>query len=159
MLIATLRGFTLIELLVTMAIIGILASMAVAMFGEYKKKSYDSIAVSQARDALTSNTAAYSEGTFLCDFTIRQDGSYQYGGGSQPATTCLPGFSHATGVLVSLRAYAASSSNSSNILTCHNKGTDNVMFSMSTRYGTMMTVTTSFVDSVWSDIAGWIPQC
>ena len=54
------RGFTLIELLVCVAIIGILSSIAVPRFSEYRKRGYDTQAMSDLR-----NSAIAEEAYFL----------------------------------------------------------------------------------------------
>lgn len=52
-------GFTLVELLVTVALLGILGAMAVAQFGEYKRKAYDTAALSDLRNAVLALEAVF----------------------------------------------------------------------------------------------------
>jgi len=55
------KGFTLIELLIVVAIIGILAAIAIPQFAAYRKKAFNSAAVSDLKNAKTSLEAYYSE--------------------------------------------------------------------------------------------------
>ncbi len=57
----TQHGFTLIELLVVIAIMGILSSIAVPQYSEYKKRAYDSVAQSDIRNLVTAQEAYYLE--------------------------------------------------------------------------------------------------
>jgi type IV pilus assembly protein PilA len=47
------RGFTLIELLIVVAIIGILAAIAIPQFNAYRRRAYNSSAVSDLRTLKT----------------------------------------------------------------------------------------------------------
>ncbi len=51
------RGFTLIELLVVIAIIGILATIAVPAFNQYRERSQKTAAIANARQCLTAYAA------------------------------------------------------------------------------------------------------
>lgn len=55
------KGFTLIEILIVIAIIGILVAIAIPQFSAYRIRSYNSIAVSDLRNAATAQEAYYVE--------------------------------------------------------------------------------------------------
>ena len=117
-------GFTLVELLVSIAIVGILSAMSMAIFREYKAKANDSVAIASTHDSFSALQAAFTDDTFLCGFTVFPLGGVVYGGGSATIDNCLPGFEHTKGTAVSLSAYQPPQ-NPNNLFTmsCHVDGT------------------------------------
>ena len=58
------KGFTLIELMIVIAIIGILAAIAIPQFAAYRKKAYNSAALSDLKNLKTSAEAYYADNQF-----------------------------------------------------------------------------------------------
>ena len=54
-------GFTLIELMIVIAIIGILAAIAIPQFSSYRIRSHNSLALSDLRNAGSSQEAYYTD--------------------------------------------------------------------------------------------------
>ena len=53
------KGFTLIELMIVIAIIGVLAAIAIPQFSAYRKRSFNSAAVSDLRNFKTAMETDY----------------------------------------------------------------------------------------------------
>jgi type IV pilus assembly protein PilA len=53
------KGFTLIELMIVIAIIGILAAIAIPQFSAYRRRSYNSAAQSDLKNATTAQEAYF----------------------------------------------------------------------------------------------------
>jgi type IV pilus assembly protein PilA len=60
------KGFTLIELMIVIAIIGILAAIAIPQFNAYRKRSYNSSAIADLRNAATAQEAYYVDEQTYC---------------------------------------------------------------------------------------------
>ena len=73
--------------LVTVAIIGILASIAIPQFADYKKRAFNSRAQSDMRNLITSQEAYYSDNE-----------EYVSCGSSMECEALLPGFNASEGV-------------------------------------------------------------
>ena len=90
-------GFTLIELLVVVAIIGILAAIAIPQFAEYRKRGFDSRALSDIRNAATAEEA------YFADYE-----KYVSCANAADCATALPGFKASNGVTLAMVRVASS---------------------------------------------------
>lgn len=86
------KAFTLLELLVVMAIIGILASISIPKFSEYRRRAFDTRALSDLRNIATAEEAYFMD-------------QEKYLSCSDQSCTQLPGISGISkGVLVKVTA-------------------------------------------------------
>lgn len=119
------KGFTLIELLVVVAIIGILAAIAIPQFSEYRKRGFDSRALSDLRNAATGEEAYFADNEVYT--TCANAGACQ---------TALPGYIPSTGVEIAMTATAASGTTAAFFegTSIHPQGSKNNAGAASTRY-------------------------
>ena len=68
------KGFTLIELMIVIAIIGILAAIAIPQFSAYRKRSFNSAAQSDVRNAGTAQEAYFVDNETYCTTTATLTG-------------------------------------------------------------------------------------
>ena len=104
------KGFTLIELLVVVGIIGILSGIAIPQFSEYRKRAFDSRALSDLRNIALGEESYYLDN----ERYLSCDGS---------ACNALPGItSLSSGVSLSIAASTTSFTGTAS----HSKGTGKV---------------------------------
>lgn len=61
------RGFTLIELMIVVGIIGILASIAIPQYSEYRKRSFNATAQSDLRNLMTAEEGYFATNQIYVD--------------------------------------------------------------------------------------------
>ena len=84
------KGFTLIELMIVIAIIGILAAIAIPQFSAYRKRSYDSAAQSDLRNATTAQEAYFVDfSTYASDTSKLTGEDYGFLGTSKDVTLAI----------------------------------------------------------------------
>jgi type IV pilus assembly protein PilA len=119
------KGFTLIELLVVVAIIGILAAIAIPQFSEYRKRGFDSRALSDLRNAATGEEAYFADNEI-----------YRTCASTTACATDLPGYIASNGVELSMTATAAAGTTSAYFtgVSIHPQGSKNAAAAPATSY-------------------------
>lgn len=82
------KAFTLVELLVTITILGILATISVAVFAEYRRKAYDAVALSELHSLQNSVQLIHTYSLSpVHDFIFQMAPNPSVGGGTTHCST------------------------------------------------------------------------
>jgi type IV pilus assembly protein PilA len=107
------KGFTLIELMIVIAIIGILAAIAIPQFAAYRRRSYNSSAQADLRNAATAQEAYFVDNQTYTTTLANLTGT-------------AGGFSQTAGVDFSITA-----ANTSNYVMTANHTSGNITYNLS----------------------------
>jgi prepilin-type N-terminal cleavage/methylation domain-containing protein len=72
------QGFSFIELLITIAIVGVVAGMGMAVYGQYQQRAYNTNALQQGLQLRTAFEAALSDSSDLTELLFNANRTFEY---------------------------------------------------------------------------------